>query len=299
MSETVYRKAPPGFTDQQWEQFDRDGYLIFENALSQEQIDHYLAAVDRVAKADLAYRRNEFYGPENIVERDPALVELIDHPRHVGYPYDIYGELLKLHLSQIMIRPKGGWVNPWHPDGPRATPYKVFAPDLPLQFKVSYWLTDLPEPKMGNLVILPGSQHEQYNDIYDTHGSVPGEVIVCVPKGSLTLLNASTWHRVEANESDVVRKNIFLTYAPAWICPQDRYQSDPEWLETLNREQRIIMRSYSYPYANARPPTDHIPLFLDRETGSDRDPDVYRDHVLLRRRKRLTTVEKFRQKNQA
>ncbi len=296
MSEVAYRKAPPGFTNEQWEQFDRDGYLLFENALSQEQIDHYLAAVDRVVAADLSYKPNLFYAPENVVERDPAFIELIDHPRHVGYPYDIYGELLKLHLSQIMVRPKGAWVNAWHPDGPRATPYQVFSPDLPLQFKVSYWLTDLPEPKMGNLVILPGSHRQQYNDIYDTHESVPGELIVCVPKGSVILLNASTWHRVDANDSDVVRKNIFLTYAPSWISPQDRYQSDPEWLETLNREQRIIMRSYPYPYANARPPTDNIPLFLDRETGSDRDPDVYRDHVIPRRRKRLTTVEKLRQK---
>jgi hypothetical protein len=41
-------------------------------------------------------------------------------------------------------------------------PYGVFSPVLPFQIKFALWLTDLPEAKMGNLVIRPGSQHEQY-----------------------------------------------------------------------------------------------------------------------------------------
>ena len=133
-------------------------------------------------------------------------------------------------------------------------PTACFSPKLPLQIKIGYWLTDLPHEKMGNLVVLPGSHRQQYMDGYDTHDSVPGEMIVCPRKGTMTVMHSSIWHRVEPNESDVVRYNIFVAYCPSWITSADRFHSSPEWLKTLNREQRIIMRSYSHAYHNANHP---------------------------------------------
>ena len=76
---------------------------------------------------------------------------------------------------------------------------------------------------------------------------------------------------MEPNESENVRKNIFLAYCPSWICDADRHRSDPEWLQTLNREQRIIMRSYEKGYDRTKPPKEDFPLFLDRESGLDHD----------------------------
>ena len=63
--------------------------------------------------------------------------------------------------------------------------------------------------------------------------------------------------------------------------------TDDEW-ETFNREQRIIMRSYTNAYHNAKPPASDFPLFLDRDT------DAYRDDVALHRRKRRTWAERKR-----
>ena len=45
----TYRKAPPGFTREQWETFDRDGILIIEDAIDADAVDHYRAAIDRLA----------------------------------------------------------------------------------------------------------------------------------------------------------------------------------------------------------------------------------------------------------
>ena len=296
MGKTTYRIAPPGFSEEQWETFNRDGIIIIENALSDVEVDEYLQAIERVSSADEKYREGQHYGKGNIVEQDTVLAGLIDHPRHVGFAYDLYGELLKLHQSQIFVRPPGEKnYNIWHPDGARALPYGVFSPELPLQIKIGYWLTDLPHDKMGNLVVLLGSHRKQYMDGYDTHESTPGEKILCAPKGAITLMHSSIWHRVEPNESNITRRNIFIAYCPAWLTPADRFQSDPQWLETLNREQRIIMRSYNQPYHNAKPPARDFPLFLDRETKGDRDDDAYFDHVELHRRKRKTMHEKMAQ----
>ena len=295
MPETAYRTAPPGFTPQQREFFDREGYLILENALSAEEVERYLEVIDRLTAGDPKYKPDAFYARENIVELDPVFAELIDHPCHVGFVYDFYGELLKLHISQFFIRPRGGNYNLWHPDGARAVPYGVFSPHLPLQIKIGYWLTDLPHARMGNLVMRPRSQNQQYFEGYDTPDSVPDELILCVPKGSMTLMNGNVWHRVENNESDVVRKNIFLAYCPSWVVAADRLQNDAEWLKTLNREQRIIMRSYSYAYDHTKPPARDFPLFLDRQTGLDHDSGLYGDHVKLHRRKRKLAHEKVSQ----
>jgi hypothetical protein len=145
---------------------------------------------------------------------------------------------------------------------------------------------------MGNMVMRPRSQRQQYSEYYDTDESAPDELVLCVPRGTITLMNCNVWHRVEPNESDVVRKNFFLAYCPSWIVAADRLQNDPEWLKTLNREQRIIMRSYSHAYDHTKPPMADFPLFLDRDTGLDHDPGRYAEHVKLGRRKRLLAHEK-------
>ncbi|MDX1932780.1 MAG: phytanoyl-CoA dioxygenase family protein [Capsulimonadales bacterium] len=287
-----YRVAPPGFTPEQREFFEREGYLILPERLTDAETDRYIEAIDRHTRDHPKYDPTKFFARENIVELDEVFAELIDHPRHVGYVYDYYGELLKLHLSQFFLRPHGGWYNQWHPDGARAVPYQVFMPELPCQIKVAYWLTDVLQPKMGNLVMMPGSHRQQYFDAYDTDRSVPGEKILCVPRGSITLMNCNVWHRVEPNESDIVRKNFFLAYCPSWVVAADRLRNDPEWVKTLRREQRIILRSYEYAYDHTKPPASDFPLFLDRETGLDHDPGRYADHVARHRRKRLLPHEK-------
>ena len=294
MIQTSYRIAPRGFTREQWETFQRDGIIFIEDALSQDEIDIYLAAIDRVTFGADDYVEGDYFYRENIVELEPLLAGLIDQKRHVGFAYDIYGELLKLHQSQLFIRPpQESHNNKWHPDGARALPYGVFSPEIPLQIKIGYWLTDLPEAQMGNLVVLPGSHRHQYMDGYDTHEAMPGELILKPKRGAMTIMHSSIWHRVEPNYSPVTRKNFFIAYCPSWLTAADRFASDPNWLATISREQRIIMRSYEHAYHLAKPPASEFPLFLDRETGQDRDQGCYQEHVVLQRRKRLTFHEKL------
>ncbi len=290
---TPARRAPPGFTPQLWSRFLDEGYLLFPDVLDEAACARYRAALARVADADPGHKPGHYWHRQNAVEADPVLAELIDRESHIGFAYDLYGELTKVHLSQVMRRPRGGGYNLWHPDGGRALPYQVFSPVLPLQFKVAYWLTDLPRPDMGNLVVLPRSHGRQVIDGYDTRESLPGEVAICARPGTMLLMHCSLWHRVADNASDQVRENIFLTYSPSWLSAEDRYQNDPAWLSGLSRERRILMRSYQHPYDNAKPPAADFPLYLDRETGADRDPGVYRDHVELHRRKRLTFHERL------
>ncbi len=287
------RTAPKGFTPEQWDTFMEDGFLVIENAMSEDEVGRYRDAVDKLWMDGDSYPDKNL-GSQNIVEKHPTFVDLIDNPRHVGYVYDVYGELLKMILSHALVRTRGGWHNAWHPDGARLVPYGVYT-DQPMQIKLGLWLTDLPEAGMGNFVCLPGSHRKQTLDAYTTRDSLEGEHILKCAAGTITLMHGSLWHRVEDNTTDIPRKNIFLSYSPSWVVSADRHTSDPEWLDTIGREQRIIMRSYSNGYTNHKPPSDDSPLFLDRETGLDIDDGADPD-VPLGIRKRKTMIEKFRER---
>ena len=73
MTEQTYRVAPKGFTPEQWEEFMKEGVLVIENALSQDEVDTYLEAIERCFAVDAKYDPGKFYMTENIVERDPVL----------------------------------------------------------------------------------------------------------------------------------------------------------------------------------------------------------------------------------
>jgi ectoine hydroxylase-related dioxygenase (phytanoyl-CoA dioxygenase family) len=293
MEQNQYQIAPPGFTHEQWQYFDKHGFLILENAIEPDVVKTLISAIDRVASAHPKFAQDRYFGIKRIVESDPVFADLIDHPRHIGYMYDLYGELLKLHLSEMFVRPFGSKTTEWHTDGAKVVPYRIFSPRLPLQTRVGYWLTDVTTQDQGALVVVPGSHRRQYLDQYTTHEPNPEEVPVLLPAGSITLHHCDLWHRVETNSSDTVRKNLYLSYCPSWITSADRHRSDPSWLATLTREQRIIMRDYDEPYQYAKPPAEEFPLFLTRDSGEDRIAGLYRDEVPLYLRHRPTLASQW------
>ena len=290
-----FRCAPSGFTLAQWQEFQHCGLLIIENAFSDHEMEAWRAAIVRVQNAHEA-QADGFFTLRNFIEKAPAFASLIDHPAHVGFVYDLYGEMLKLQLSELFVRRPGhgNHTERWHIDGPRVLPYAVFAVDPPMQVKVGVWLTDVLQPNMGNLAFVPGSHRHQYFAAYDTDEAVEGEQQLLVRRGSLTLMNTALWHRTVPNDSQATRINLYLGYCPSWLPTSDRNTSDAAWLGSLNREQRIIMRSYADVFSHAKPPAEDFPLFLDRDTGADRELGRYRDHVRLLHRKRTTAIERFR-----
>ena len=290
MEPNEFKIAPRGFTAAQWQQFHQHGFLVLENVIQPDVVEALIEAIDRVAAAHPKFSTERYFRIDRIVETDPLFAQLIDHPRHVGYVYDLYGELLKLHLSELFIRPPSSKTTEWHPDGARALPYRSFSPELPLQTRVGYWLTDIHSADQGALVVLPGSHRRQYLDQYNSHEPAPGEQAVLLPAGSITLHHCDLWHRVETNSSANVRRNLYLSYCPSWITSADRQRSPAGWLAGLEREQRIIVRDYDQPYQYAKPPPEEFPLFLTRDSAEDRIPGLYRDEVPLHLRHRPTAA---------
>jgi hypothetical protein len=284
-------RAPPGFTAEQWRDFDRDGFLVLPDVFSDDAAEALLNAAYHVARADPKYDGEKYYGTEAVVERHVAFADLIAHPRHVGYAYDLYGEQLRLHTSQLFLRPPGGAVSEWHIDGARLVPYRAYSPRLPLTIKIGYWLTDVTEAAMGCLVVIPGSQRWDMIDAYTQHQAVPGEIRVTLRRGTVTVMHHALWHRVEPNSSDTVRANIYLAYGPSWVHASDRIVADRDWAAALPRTARIIMRAYGTPYEFAKPPPADVPLFLPRDDDARAVPGP--DHVPSHLAPHPLPVERF------
>jgi hypothetical protein len=287
------RPAPPGFSDEQWETFMRDGLLVLEGSADPSEVARYRGALAECIAEGPEYRATQTHKLGKIVERHRVFQELIDHPRHVGFAYDLYGEQLKMVQSECFFRPRGGVANQWHFDGPRVVPFKAFSPEIPLKLRIGYWLTDLPQRGMGNFVYIPGSHRPGYTREHVGRDSSPDEVALCIPAGTVTVMNGDIWHRVEENRTDQPRENLFLTYAPSWLTAY--YDCDSAWAQTLPRTRRIIMRPYQdEPKSFIRPPADDLPLFLDRDTHLEEDPGTD-PRVERHKRRRLTEFEKRRQ----
>lgn len=317
MKETTngVKTAPPGFTQDQLKLFLKDGFLVVENAIPGTEVLRYLEALHTVADqmGSLTERDRRIYGksliepnghPQNAVEEQFLHVEglvglnrifeeLIDHERHIGYVYDLFGQLTKLHISEAFIRPDNMGRNPWHVDGPRMVPFSAFAGKLPLQIRVGYWLTDLPHESMGNLVVLPGSHLNPYFAQADTDDSIAGERVLTLKSGSMTIMHGSLWHRVDANTSEVCRKNIYIGYCPSWVTPAERTVKSAEWVQGLSRERRIILRHYEHPYDYSKPPVEDTPLFLDRAPDPYPWRFTYPEPLSFHRRKQPTLLERF------
>lgn len=271
----------------EWDEFSRTGLIIREQVLDQHEIEELIQAIDR----------QPAFAQWSAVEKDPQFADLIDHEEHFWIIYDIFGEASKLTRSEYFCRDPGSIQrNRWHFDGPRNLTFQAYRALLPFRVKVAYWLTDLTSENMDNFTFIPGSHREDVFDGYHTHEPYPEEVHVVVPAGSMPIMWGGLWHRVAPNESEVVRKNVFLEYGPSWLVSGDQIGCDPEWLGTRTRRQRILMRDYSSsPNDYIKIPKNDIPRVSleDIKAREGTLPHTYGQEVPLHLRKFPTRAESW------
>ena len=70
------------------------------------------------------------------------------------------------------------------------------------------------------------------------------------------------------------------------------HQHVPTAIPLLERGYHMLLEK---PFATSE---NELPIFLDRETGQDRDPDTHRKYVQLHRRKRRTWAERITEKEE-
>lgn len=220
-------------TEEQLRQFNEEGYLIVENALSPELLNRLNAAVDRVdghERKKLGLAPGDMLGKFRTVVEDDVFLDLLDNPKTFPLLWDILGWNIQLYISHLIVYPpeqKSGEPrrkDGWHQDGGRPVP-EMERPHPRLSLKISYWLSDVDTPAHGAMEIVPGSHKlDTKPPACDTgEGILP----VCVKAGTAVLFDRRMWHRRGVNTSDVTRRVLFFGYSYRWLRGLD-YNNMPE-----------------------------------------------------------------------
>ena len=286
-------------TENEREQWDSYGYFIIEGALTEAEMTAIDAEIDRYDELSQQHGREAgtYLDLMNVVDRtvdrsngqaplptspNQVFIDLLDHPNHLGLLCGLMGAAVHALGTQIMIRPP----NPkpksrWHRDTMAPYGFPTAGGQLPLQqFRIGWFLTDMPEPDMGNFCVIPGSHVQgfpqipdgldhalkltsfaRYEELDDICEGCPGAVQITLKRGDAVVFHNALFHAVSRNTSDVYRRNLYYVYGPWWARLSDRNDVSPEAVAICSPVQKQLIGATLEPSANSPiSPDERMPL---------------------------------------
>jgi ectoine hydroxylase-related dioxygenase (phytanoyl-CoA dioxygenase family) len=221
------------------EQFDEQGYLVFENVLPPIEIERIREALAPHIGANM-HGRNDFEGFDSnrvygLLAKSPVFAELVLHPLQLAFAEaDLGTSCLLSACLAIQLNP-GETVQPWHYDDAHL---RVSRP-RPSWGVSTFWAIDDTTEENGATEILPGSHLWESNNISGDSsaatfevtdvvkpgaegaakadpGAHPDALKMSMPAGSLMIAKGTLWHRGGANLSDKARLIVTPQYCPGW-----------------------------------------------------------------------------------
>ena len=248
-------------TDDEREQFETDGYLTIPDALDAPTVARFTALAQRADAAFHAVPERSRYAHLNqhdLVGRAPEYLDLLDWPTTFPKVFGVLGWNIQLFHTQLVVTPPG------HPDAP-AGGYAFHQDNnrMNLDFegdvvhprvsvKVAYFLTDLPEPGMGNFCVIPGSHHRSTPD-------PDAAVEVTARAGDALLFDRRLWHSASSNHSDATRMVLFYGYSYRWLRPKSAMDL-PQLVEPATSIRRQLLGAATGATGYFDPTADDVPL---------------------------------------
>jgi ectoine hydroxylase len=219
-------------TEEERQEFERDGFLIIEDALPPALVRDLIAVVDRL---DAQYRPLLGRGPHELLSlrdfigKDDLFLELLDWPRTFPKVWGILGWHIQLYHTHMNVTPPqpSGQEPPkkrlqWHQDSDQLNRDLETNPRPRISLKVGYFLTDTSEAGAGNMFVLPGSHLWNQIPFPDDNLSNPeGAVPLRVRPGTAVFFDRRLWHTPSPNTSGQTRKVLFYGYSYRWLRPRD------------------------------------------------------------------------------
>lgn len=259
---------------EQHRQFETDGFLRLPGALPPERVELLLDAAERLRRADTVERegaqeqapdwRSRFHNPvtrlqeacdrsrweaRNVVVRDTAFLDLIDHPETFYPVVDLLGDNIFLMGSHLMVRERtpmsveelSRFPLDWHRDlGTSAL--ELSEPQPRLSIRIAYWLTELSGPGQGAMRVVPGSHRLLGEVAMDPATDQPyGAIEVLAQPGDALLFEQRLWHAAAPNISDNPRICLFFAYGYRWLRPDDYREMPEDLLERVSPVRRQLL----------------------------------------------------------
>ena len=260
-------------TEKQKQQWKEDGYLVLKGILSSKEVENLTTVVDQMYADHLQQpdvKPEAGLDRRNVMEEHDIFVDLMDHPATFPIVLELMSPYIHLSMSEVIVRPtdpEGKGL--LHTDGGQAMrQVRVSESSLPFQIKFQYFLTDLPEPDMGNFTVVPGSHNRLFPEGGFKDGPyLPEAVPLCVEAGDMAIFPHAMWHGFVANRSDKPRKSLIYCYVHQCMRAFDFEKPSPELLERCTPRQRRLVgdigewRAGSYFYS----PPDQVDVMLGNE----------------------------------
>ncbi len=260
-------------TDEESEHFEREGYLVVEDALPPKMVDEYLKVIDD-AYADgrlldiVETGIKGYVTAPNFVGADKAFLDLVDYERIIPKVWGILGWNIYLYHSHLIITEQtegtfepNGKTFGWHQDSGRLNFDMEADPRPRISLKVGYFVTDLSEPGRGNFWIIPGS-HLRNEVAMPSNGlgQPVGAIPVLVKPGTAVIFDRRLWHSGTTNYSPIVRKAMFYGYGYRWIRPRDRMTIPAEWYEVADPIRKQLLGHTTSNFGYSSPKDEDVPL---------------------------------------
>ena len=211
--------------------YDRDGYLVFENVLSEDMLGQIKTALSPYLDSPLK-GRNDFEGTKTnrvyaMLAKDPVFAELAIHPLALAFAEADLGETMRLSACLAIQLHREETVQPWHFDDAH-----MQAPRPRAAWGMSaFWAIDDTTEDNGATQFLRGSHlwgddksplslskkiFEKHDKDYSAQDSAFDIVTPELPAGSLMIAKSTLWHRGGANKTDKPRTIITPQYCVGW-----------------------------------------------------------------------------------
>lgn len=257
-----------GPTDVLRERFERDGYLIVEDALDPDHVARLIEAVDRTWSAHRGDPPVAGAEPLHLlafVGRDPRFLELLDHEPILRLVVDLLGWNVFMYHCHLDVHPPAvgrlpaKWM--WHQDGGVQNRDLETHPRPRMSVKVAYFLSDVSEPGRGNFVVLPGSHLRDTVERPANDGAdLAGAVAIRVRPGTAVLFDRRLWHMRSENRSALTRKALFYAYTYRWVRARDDHHIPPELFGMITPVRAQLLGSGSSAIGHWMPQDDDAPL---------------------------------------
>jgi len=251
--------TPVTLSDAQRQFFASQGYLVVPEALEPAELTAVRRAADaaeRRWRSDPSLpgvRRPDLEQVLGIMEHDPVLFDLLEHPRVFPLVRELLGpDLMALDHDYFITPPGAAIPQGWHFD------FDLPGVDHPrsrLAVKVFYVLQDIP-PDGGATLVLPGSHLVPGGTLLpnsEVPEDLPGAVPMALPAGSAYLINDRIYHSAGNNRSQVHRRLLIYTYGHKWMRMWDEYLPSPQLAARAATPGRRQLLGLTDPYA---PPVD-------------------------------------------
>jgi len=212
-------------TAEQRKQYEDQGYIIFNDFFSKEEIGALTARIDgydEESEKKLQEMGQSFLNIPGQInfntllnKRDSAIQAFYCQERMAGLAMDILGPDVQLYFDQsVYKRPEADRDFPWHQDN-------GYVPTEPMHYLTCWIALEDATLENGCIWILPESHkqgfvtHEKTDIGWQCYfGEDPGKPVP-LKSGSMVAFHSLLFHRSTPNRSNATRKGLVLQYSAA------------------------------------------------------------------------------------